>query len=97
MRLARWRKTFGKSVVGRHLHLHLHLHLRHLHLRDQTWNHLRHLPTNLVGDQVLVVKWSGGRTGEEAGERARVHLVELDKLREPGKLGSTTVQRESCR
>ena len=93
MRLARWRKTFGKSVVGRHLHLRL----RHLHLRDQTWNHLRHLPTNLVGDQVLVVKWSGGRTGEEAGERARVHLVELDKLREAGKLGSTTVQRESCR
>ena len=93
MRLARWRKTFGKSVVGRHLHLHL----RHLHLRDQRWNHLRHLPTNLVGDQVLVVKWSGGRTGEEAGERARVHLVELDKLREAGKLGSTTIQRESCR
>ena len=93
MRLARWRKTFGKLVVGRHLHLHL----RHLHLRDQTWNHLRHLPTNLVGDQVLVVKWSGGRTGEEAGERARVHLVELDKLRVPGKLGSTTIQRESCR
>ena len=88
MRLARWRKTFGKSVVGRHLHL---------HLRDQTWNHLRHLPTNLVGDQVLVVKRSGGRGGEEAGERARVHLVELDKLREAGKLGSTTVQRESCR
>ena len=88
MRLARWRKTFGKSVVGRHLHL---------HLRDQTWNHLRHLPTNLVGDQVLVVKRSGGRAGEEAGERARVHLVELDKLREAGKLGSTTVQRESCR
>ena len=97
MRVARWRKTFGKSVVGRHLHL-------HLHLRDQTWNHLRHLPTNLVGDQVLVVKsrcggdWrSGGRAGEEAGKRARVHLVELDKLREAGKLGSTTVQRESCR
>ena len=86
MRLARWRKTFGKLVGGRSF----------IH-PQQPWDHFRHHTPNLTlkwsrgQDQ-----WSGRRGGEEARQRTRVHLVELDELRKAGKLGATGVQRESC-
>ena len=87
MRLARWRKTFGKVVGGCSI------------LHPQPWDHFGHHTPNFLWIICLTLmwsEWSGRRGGEEARERARVHLVELNELGKSGKLGPTTVQRESC-
>ena len=88
MRLARWRKTFGKLVGGSSF----------IH-PQQPWDHFRNHTPNFAWINFLTLKWSHGqdqwsgrRGGEEARQRTRVHLVELDELRKSGKLGATAVQ-----
>ena len=92
MRLARWRKTFGKLVEGcSFIHSQRpRYHFRH-HTPNFAWSNFSTLKWSHGEDQ-----WSGRRGGEEARQRTRVHLVELDELRKAGKLGATGVQRESC-